>query len=372
MIAAIPFYELRMVEQGVRLTLGASQWVIPTFGVPLDPWATLVCLGVLLGMEVARARAIRMGLDVRDVVDGIVFTVLLGFFIAHVFTVVAYFPERLREQGIWAILKVWEGFSSTGGWIGGIAAIWIFYGWLRPRDILRFADLIAFGFPIGWIFGRLGCAVVHDHIGAPTTSPLGVLFPVGHSAAGVRWELGLVEMVLTFPILFLFLRMGRKDQPPGTFLGLFFVCYAPMRFVLDFLRNADLASQDARYLGLTPAQYGCIPLLLMGAWLMTLRRKDFRAWALDGHPRVPGRPGRRESGCWACPHSHGRPYKKKPRRMTGVKRGGGCQSHRCRCATNNPGPVARWHKAARGGFNMKRIAVLGKRPQGNRISDINV
>ncbi len=292
MIAAIPFYELRMLPEGVRVILGSWQTVVPTFGIPIDPWATLVCLGVLLGMEVSRARAIRMGLDTRDIVDGIVFTVLLGFVGAHVLTVVAYYPERLKTDGIWALLRVWQGFSSTGGFLGGIAALLIFYkwvgywylGWKEPRDVMRFADLIAYGFPIGWLFGRAGCAVVHDHIGSITTWPIGVNFPTGSVATGVRHELGLYEMVLTLPMMALFYQLGKKDRPPGFFLGLFFVLYAPMRFGLDFLRNNDLENHDARYAGMTPAQYGMFLLLAFGLWLVFRPRPDFHPWALDFAP----------------------------------------------------------------------------------------
>ncbi|MCB9665575.1 MAG: prolipoprotein diacylglyceryl transferase [Alphaproteobacteria bacterium] len=287
MIAALPFYEMRMVEGGVRVILGDFATVVPTGPIPVDPWATLVCLGVLLGLELARARGIKMGLDVRDVVDGIVFIVLFGFLIAHVFTVVAYFPERLSRDGVMSLLRVWEGFSSTGGFLGGIAGMWLFYGVIRPRPglVLRFADLFAYGFPLGWFFGRLGCAVVHDHIGQPTDFALGVAFPVGHYAAGVRHELGLYEMLLTVPMIALYAWLGRKDQPPGTFLGIFFIFYAPVRFGLDALRSVDLSSSDARYLGLTPAQYGMIAAFLFGVALVAYaRRRPFAPWALDGQP----------------------------------------------------------------------------------------
>jgi prolipoprotein diacylglyceryltransferase len=37
------------------------------------------------------------------------------------------------------------------------------------------------------------------------------------------------------------------------------VCYAPGRFLLDYLRT-----QDVRYLGLTPGQYGSVVLFLFG------------------------------------------------------------------------------------------------------------
>lgn len=314
MIAAIPFWELRMVTEGVRVVFGGTNFVIPTFGIPVDPWATLVCLGVLLGLEVARARAIRMGLEVKDIVDGVVFTVLVGFFFAHVITVVGYYPGRLigqppgtdapdalgwsdvvREvsadptriftESIPAILRVWEGFSSTGGFIGGVLGIWIFYRYVRPRDLWRFADLIAYGFPLGWFFGRLGCGVVHDHVGSKTDFFLGMDFPMGYGdVGGVRHELGFYEMLLTIPVGIWFWYLGRKDQPPGTFLGLYFVTYAPIRFGLDFLRNSDLGHQDARYFGLTPAQYGVLVMLVFGGWILWRRPRDFHPWALDGQP----------------------------------------------------------------------------------------
>ena len=314
MIAAIPFWELRMVPEGIRATWGTSHAVLPTFGVPVDPWATLVCLGILLGLEVSRARAIRMGLEVKDIVDGVIFTVLVGFFFAHVVTVVGYYPGRLAGQpagmdapDAWgwaetlsrigaepsllftaslpAILRFWEGFSSTGGFLGGILGLIIFYRWIRPNDLWRFADLIAYGFPVGWFFGRLGCAVVHDHIGSLTTFPLGMQFPDRYGdVSGVRHELGFYEMLLTIPVGAWFLWLGRRDQAPGTFLGLYFVTYAPIRFLLDFLRNDDLGHQDARYLGLTPAQYGVIAMLGFGAWLLWRRDPAFRPWPLDGEP----------------------------------------------------------------------------------------
>src|SRR5690606_40184668 len=77
----------------------------------LFPYTTLF-RSFVVGLEVARHRGLKLGLDVRDIVDGAVFIVLMGFFIGHVFTVVAYYPERLVEDGIWSILRVWEGRSE--------------------------------------------------------------------------------------------------------------------------------------------------------------------------------------------------------------------------------------------------------------------
>lgn len=275
MFAAIPFFELRVwnVE-------------LPVIGnLPIDPWATLVCLAFIVGMEVARARALRLGLEVRDIVDASVFIVASGFLMGHIVTVVAYHPERLREDGIMAILRVWEGFSSYGGFLGAILGAITFFTWIRPRPFFRYADVIAYGFPFGYFFGRVGCGVVHDHIGRLTTFPLAMEFPKGHYAEGIRHELGLYEAAYLVLLSIVFYIVGQKDRAPGTFMALFAILYTPARFGMEFLRNDDLQFQDARYAGLTPAQWGSFVLFALGVFsLRQARSGTFHPWPMDGGP----------------------------------------------------------------------------------------
>lgn len=291
MLAAIPYFALRVYRPEI---LGTE--------LPLDPWAILVCIGFVVGLEVARARAIRFGLEVKDIVDGAVVIVLTGFVVAHIVTVVGYFPERLQIpqctsgdlgacwEGALSILRVWDGFSSTGGFIGAVLGAWVFYNVVRKRPALRHADIITYGFPFGWFFGRLGCASVHDHVGKETTFPLAMNFDVGLKdftwvagdpnpfVSGIRHELGLYEAAFMIPVMGLFWWLGRVDRPPGFFLAWFAILYAPVRFILDFLRNNDLEHQDARYFALTPAQYGMILMFVAGlVMLAKVRQKPVEA-----------------------------------------------------------------------------------------------
>lgn len=295
MLAAIPYFEIGVFTldiPGIQTDL------------PIDPWTTLVCLGFVLGLEISRSRGLRLGLDVRDIVDSAVFVVLSGFVVAHWFTLFLYKPHLLAERGWGVIFRFWEvGFSSFGGFLGATLGMTLFFRILRPRPFWRHADVIVFGFPFGWLFGRLGCGMVHDHVGSLTTFPLAMDFDHGYrlvqTAEGIRWlltgdpaaedgirhELGLYEAAYMLIVCAVFAYLGRKDRVPGFFAGLFAVLYAPVRFGLDFLRNHDLTYQDARYLGLTPAQYGCIVLLVAG--IVLLRSRDyagFRPWPMDGRP----------------------------------------------------------------------------------------
>lgn len=241
--------------------------------IPVDSWGTLVVIGFVLGLEIARARGIKLGLDVRDVVDGIVFTVLSGFIGGHLVHVLAYHPEQLDEQGIMAILKIWAGFSSFGGFIGAVVGITVFYKYIRKVPFWPHADNMMFAFPFAWFFGRLGCFSAHDHIGKPTDSFLGVQFPGGN-----RFDLGLLEALVAFVIAGVFLVLNRSPRRGGTYAATWAILYAPARFGLDFLRNTDLATADVRWAGLTPAQWGCIVMFGGGlAVIGWLRRQPAEA-----------------------------------------------------------------------------------------------
>ena len=290
MLAAIPFF-------------GLSTYNLPIPGLgsplPLDPWAILVCFGCVFGLEIGRARAVRLGMDVRDIVDGAVVTVVSGFVVGHIFTVLFYRPGAYETwtDMFWALLNVFGGFSSMGGFIGAVIGSVVFYRWIRPRPYWRYADVISFGFPFGWLFGRLGCGVVHDHIGSETTFPLAMNFdagyynfayvvqPYGSSVTGIRHELGLYEMAFMIPVCGLWLWLARKDWPPGFFTALFGAVYAPVRFFLDFLRQVDLKNADTRYFELTPAQWGCIAFFAVCVFVLArLDWKNFLPWPMDRKP----------------------------------------------------------------------------------------
>jgi len=103
----------------------------------------------------------------------------------------------------------------------------------------------------------MGCAVVHDHVGIRSDLWFAVAFP-----RGGRFDLGLYEMVFAFIIAIVCITLARQHRPPGFFLGFTMIAYAPVRFAMDFLREdpMQMTGADARYLLLTPAQWGCIAM----------------------------------------------------------------------------------------------------------------
>jgi phosphatidylglycerol:prolipoprotein diacylglycerol transferase len=192
--------------------------------------------------------------------------------IGHVFDAIAYHPEVVADNPLF-LLRIWDGLSSFGGFLGAVIGLFVYlkrYG----VDARVIGDPIAFAFPLGWMFGRTGCFVVHDHPGAPTDFILGVRdYQVGTPPYVTRHDLGLYEVLWSAATMALFVWLAQKPRKRGFFLGVLPILYAPVRFGLDFLRATDVEQGDVRYFGLTPGHYSAIVLLVAGVaflrWVVT-------------------------------------------------------------------------------------------------------
>jgi phosphatidylglycerol:prolipoprotein diacylglycerol transferase len=238
---------------------------------PIHLFGVLVALGVIVGDRVVVVQAQKRGIDARDAKFMNARIVIGGFIVAHLVSVIFYFPERIKESPL-VLLNVWAGLSSFGGFLGAFIAF-IYYTKKEHIPRLAYADSVALGLSVGWIFGRTGCFTAHDHPGRHTAFFLSVWYPKQTPAdfAGPRLDLGLDELLFTIAMTVILFLYARKPRPPGHLIGLACLMYAPIRFGLDFLRATDVVRPDMRYAGLTPAQWACLATLVLGVRLMTHR-----------------------------------------------------------------------------------------------------
>lgn len=237
----------------------------------LEVFGVFVMIGVLVGAKLAANHAARSGLD-RNLLSDFAFWALIGGVIGgHLMHLFAYHPEELRQGGIVKLLKVWDGLSSTGGLIGAVlTAVWFFRSKKTPFH--RYADSLALGTAVGWGIARIGCFAVHDHPGRVTDFFLGVQFPANAlgpgTPAAVRHDLGLYDALALFAFSAVLYALRDRPRFQGRLLPLLSLLYGISRFLFDFLRAApgDLGYVDARYLGLTPAQYVCFAFVAYGLY----------------------------------------------------------------------------------------------------------
>lgn len=235
-----------------NFVFGASDIGVVRVGpVTLAPFGPLVSLGVLFGIHLMHRWADRFDLAWEDVFAAVGWMLVVGFVGSHVLDVALYRPQRFFEPSV--LLDFRSDYSSFGGFVcGGVTAAIAFRR--NGVPLLRGLECTLYGFIGGWLFGRLACFSVHDHPGRETTFALGV--PMN---GVVRHDLGFYELLYTI-VLFAVVRLGtRTRRPDGWVVAVAATSYAPVRFALDFPRV-----RDATYAGLTPAQWACIPLLLIG------------------------------------------------------------------------------------------------------------
>ena len=233
--------------------------------IPIHLFGVLVAIGVIVGDRIVVAEGKKRGLEEQDVRFLNARIVIAGFIMAHLVSVIFYFPERIKEHPS-VLLNVWSGLSSFGGFLGAFLAF-LYYTKKEKIPRLAYADSVALGLSVGWIFGRTGCFTAHDHPGRHTSFFLSVNYP---GPGGPRHDLGLDELLFTIVMTVILFRYAKKPRPAGHVIGLAAMMYAPVRFGLDFLRATDVALPDQRYAGLTPAQWACLATMVLGARLMGL------------------------------------------------------------------------------------------------------
>lgn len=142
----------------------------------IHAFGVLVALALLVGLRLTLRRSRRQGLELA-VTDRMVWHALgFGLVGAHLYSVLAYFPEQLAQDP-WLLLRFWENVSSFGGFLGGVLGIWVYFRF-REREVARprrwlHLDAVAFSLPFAWALGRLGCTFAHDHPGRVTGFFLG-------------------------------------------------------------------------------------------------------------------------------------------------------------------------------------------------------
>ena len=227
----------------------------------ITSFGVMVALGALAGLWVFRRELARAGLP-DAALDAAVYGLvggLLGAKLLYVF-------EHLDEATFLALFLDRGGMSWFGGFVGGLLAG---YATIRSKGWPMVAVLAAAtpALAVGQLLGRIGCFLVGDDYGRPTSLPWGVAFPRGLPPTLERVHPAQIyEAIFLGVLAWVLIRWRRAGLSDRVVLGRYFVIAGVFRFLLEFVRV------NVRVLGpLTVAH--CFALAVVALGLVILWRR---------------------------------------------------------------------------------------------------
>ncbi|MEO7157635.1 MAG: prolipoprotein diacylglyceryl transferase, partial [Vicinamibacterales bacterium] len=222
-----------------------------------------MAVGALVGLWLFRRELKRAGLPdnagdagFAGIVGGLVGAKLL------------WVVEHLGEEPLADLLLSRGGMSWFGGFAGGlIAGLVIIRRYRLPVIAVLAAATPALA--IGHAIGRIGCFLVGDDYGRPSTLPWAVAFPEGLPPTIVAVHpTQLYEAAALLPIAWLLFRWRKQQRDDRVVLGWYFVMAGALRFLIEFVRVNE------RVVGpLTVAHIASLLAIVFGLSLLTTRTK---------------------------------------------------------------------------------------------------
>ncbi|HEY0514747.1 MAG TPA: prolipoprotein diacylglyceryl transferase [Thermoanaerobaculia bacterium] len=248
----------------------------------VSPFGVMLVCAFLASYLQLRWGMKRLGIGDEEDASALVFAAGLGGIVGAKI----YYAILFKD---WHLLYSRSGLVWYGGFIlGAIGVIWT----MRSRRLPAWpmADVAAPALAIGYGIGRIGCFLVGDDYGRPTTLPWGLSFPVGlpeTTAGNLRDQFHvaipasvpddtllrvhptqLYETAMALLIWGVAIWMFRRRHQPGTIALTVLALLAVERFLVEIVR-----AKDDRFFGpLTLAQVISLAVLVTIGVIAWLRR----------------------------------------------------------------------------------------------------
>jgi phosphatidylglycerol---prolipoprotein diacylglyceryl transferase len=280
----------------------AYPFVLHLGPLPITGFGIMMMLAFVVGGWLADRECRRLGFASDYAGDMIVGAIVGGIIGAKLWFVALHGMITLFDRG---------GLVFYGGLAGGAIGV-IINGWRRRVPIRWTAQLIAPSLAAAYAVGRVGCYVVGDDYGIPTTLPWGVRFPLGMpptTAANLRafnvalpadfapgtlfavHPTQLYEVAIMIVVFAFLWRWRTSKRGTGWLLGAYALMAGVERFAIEFLRAKD----DRAIPGaLSKAQIASIVMVIIGTTLIvklsSLSAEAPGEWLLRGSGRTQNPP----------------------------------------------------------------------------------
>jgi phosphatidylglycerol---prolipoprotein diacylglyceryl transferase len=208
-------------------------------------YGVLLAAAYLLGLQLARVRAKKRGLDANRILDLGIYIIISALVGAKLLLLITDFKSFTADPRELLTLARSGGVFYGGLIVAVVVALWYIRRVGLP--LWTTCDVFAPGIALGHVIGRFGCLFAGCCYGRPTMKPWGITFTDTFAAANVGTPLGvplhptqLYEAGAEFLILMVLLVTERKGRPfPGRTFWLYMLLYAISRFIIEFYRGDD-------------------------------------------------------------------------------------------------------------------------------------
>jgi phosphatidylglycerol:prolipoprotein diacylglycerol transferase len=223
-------------------------------------FGVMVAVGALAGLWIL-GRELRARNVPPEAADAAVVGLVAGLVGAKLLWV----AEHLGEDQVHRLLFARGGLSWYGGPLLG-AAVGLLYARAQGWPLLTLLGAATPALAVGQMLGRVGCFLVGDDYGRPTTFPWGVRFPRGLPPTFVPVHpTQLYEAAMLGLVAWLLVRWSRQGIPDRELVGRYLAMTGGLRFLIELLRT-----NEHHAFGLTLAQWIALPALLVGLTLTFL------------------------------------------------------------------------------------------------------
>lgn len=266
------------------ITWEADPFLIHTSWLSVRWYGLMFAIGFLIGYEIEARIYKHEGAPERWLsllLAWVVGATIIGARLGHVF----FYEWSYYSQHPADIVKVWEGgLASHGGTIGIIIAVILYSIFTTRRSPIWAFDRLVI--PIALVGGliRLGNLFNSEIFGHATTLPWGFRFVrsaewLNNYAPQACHPTQIYEALCYFALFALLMWMYWKrnaEERPGLIFGVFFIGIFLPRFLIEFIKNDQVAFEATMTLNM--GQWLSIPFIVAGVLLVI--------YALT-HPRVP-------------------------------------------------------------------------------------
>lgn len=246
-------------------------------------WIVAFVLGLMIMRRIYKNENLT-----QESLDSLFIYSVLGIMIgARMGHVIFYQPELFKEDFFSIFLPVkfkggfeftgFKGLASHGAAIGMIIAMYLYNKKVLKKTIIWILDRVVVPVAAGAVFVRLGNFINSEIIGKPTESDFGVVFTqLGEDFArhpAQLYEAG--SYVIVFLLLLYTYWKTNKRRQEGFLFGLFLVLLWTVRFLVEFVKEAQVDERSEW--ALNTGQWLSIPFILIGLYFMFIYKPKTKA-----------------------------------------------------------------------------------------------